>query len=168
MKMISSFYLKSIYSNKKEMVIFFILLMVPNILSMINLGTIYGFKIHSFQLSIFVAAIIYGKRGGALSGLFGSIYSAFIMYNPYIILGNIILGFFAGLFYEKTKNIFSSVILAFIIQLFWLIPSDYYFMQLSANFIKHLIISLFLSNLVWAIFALYISDLIKNFLEYEK
>ena len=135
---------------------------------MINLGTIYGFKIHSFQLAIFIAAMIYGKKGGALAGLFGSIYSAFIMNNPYIILGNIILGFFVGLFYTKTKKIFLSVILAFIVQLFWLIPSDYYFIQLSVSFIKYLVISLFLSDLVWAIFSLYISNLIKNFLKYEK
>lgn len=149
----------------KTISLFFILLILPNFLGMINLATPWGFKIHFFQLAIFIAALIYGPKGGALAGLVGSTYSALIMNNPYIMIGNVILGFFAGLFNKFEWNIIIVVLLAYGIQLPWLIISDYYLMHLPPTFINGLIISLAVSNIIWAIVASYTIKPIKKLLD---
>ncbi len=146
---------KNIFSNDIEWNyrttgLFIILLALPNLLGMINLSTATGFKVHFFQIAIFFAAMIYGPAGGALSGLFGSVYSAFLMHNPYIVVGNVILGLFAGIFARK-YNIIIAGMLAFVVQLPWLVLSDHYLAGLPMGFITPLVIALALSNFVWAI-----------------
>ena len=89
--------------NKSHVLAFSILLIIPNLLGLINISTPWGFNIHFFQVAIFMAAIVYGPKGGLLSGLVGSAYSAFVMANPYIIIGNALLGFFVGRC-QKTPN----------------------------------------------------------------
>ncbi len=135
--------------NYRTTGLFIILMALPNLLGMINISTASGFKLHLFQIAIFFAAMIYGPAGGALSGFFGSVYSAFIMHNPYIIIGNVILGLFAGLFARKL-NIIIAVMLAYLIQLPWLVLSDHYLAGLPGSFILPLVIALAVSNLLWA------------------
>ena len=147
--------------NYRTLSLFIFLLILPNLLGMINLPTLWGFKIHAFQLAIFIAAIVYGPTGGLLSGLLGSFYSAFIMATAYIVGGNAILGFFVGLFVRHRMHTILAVLLAFIIQLPWLIVTDYYLMGLSASFIQALVIALVISNLVWATVAHYSAKPIK-------
>ena len=146
-KNIFSFNIKWDY---KHVSLFIFLLILPNLLSMINIGTIYGFKLHFFQVAIFLAAILYGPKGGLISGFIGSFYSSIIMNNPYLIIGNMILGFFTGLFIRYKMHTILAVILAFIIQLPWLIITDYYLVSLSAAFIIPLIVALAISNVIWA------------------
>ena len=134
----------------KNISILIFLLILPNFLGMINLPTVMGFKIHFFQIAIFAAAIKFGPLGGLFSGLVGSFYSAFIMNNPYIVAGNMILGFFIGFFIRNGFNIFLSVLIAFTIQVPWLFLTDYYLAGLSLSFIYGLIAALLVSNLVWA------------------
>lgn len=141
--------------NYKTISLFAFLLLLPNLLGMINLSTALGFKIHFFQLAIFIAALIYGPGGGLLSGFVGSFYSAMIMGNPYIIGGNMILGFFVGLFTRYKLHTIIAVLLAYIVQLPWLIITDYYFAHLPVTFIKPLIVALLISNSVWALVAHY-------------
>ena len=116
------------------------------------------FKIHFFQLAVFLAAMAYGPWAGLLSGLVGSTYSAVIMHNPYIAVGNAILGFFVGYFYKKKFSIWNSVAIAFLIQLPWLILTDYYLVGLSSIFITNLVIALIVSNMIWATIAKVIKD----------
>lgn len=130
-----------------------ILIILPNFLGMINIPTIYGFKIHFFQVAIFLAAGLYGPIGGLTSGLIGSLYSAIIMHNPYLMIGNAILGLFVGLFAKKI-NIVWAVILAYLIQLPWLILTDLYLVHMPAMAINKLIQALALSNIFWAIIVL--------------
>lgn len=158
---------KNIYSfnvnwNYKTTSFFIFLLVLPNLLGLINLSTPFGFKIHFFQLAIFLAALTYGPKGGLLSGLVGSIYSAMLMSNPYLIVGNAILGFFVGLFARVGLNILFSVWLAFLMQLPWLIITDYFFVHLPINIILTLIITLFISNTIWAIITKYTVKPLKN------
>lgn len=148
--------------NTKTISTLLILLVLPNILGLINLGTIYGFKIHFFQLAIFLAASIYGRKGGLLSGFVGSIYSALIMNNIYIIIFNMILGYFAGLFIEKKMNIVLAILLAFIVQLPILVLGDLYLVGLKAVMIQQLVIALAISNLIWALVTLLSVKLIKR------
>ena len=123
----------------------------PNILGMVVLQTPFGFKLHLFQALIFLAALAYGKWGGATAGAFGSIYIAIALNNPFIVVGNIILGFFTGVF-AKRIHIVLAVLAAFAIQLPWL-----YFTDLAAGMpeaaVHGVIIALLFSNIVWAVFA---------------
>jgi uncharacterized membrane protein len=136
--------------NIKSVGLFLFLLAVPNVLGMINLATPLGFKLHLFQYTVFVAALIYGPVGGALSGLIGSSYSAIVMNNPYLAVGNMLLGLFVGLFARKGMNTVLAVALAFMVQLPWLVLTDYYLMGLSGQFIMMLVVALAVSNLIWA------------------
>lgn len=139
----------------KKVSIFFILIFLPNLLSLININTTLGFKIHFFQLGIIIASLAYGPFGGLISGMIGSIYPAMITSNPYIIIGNMILGFVAGYLIRLKWNIIVATLTAFMIQMPWLILSDYYFMGLSTTFIIGLIIALAISNTIWATLAYY-------------
>ncbi|MFH1316390.1 MAG: ECF transporter S component [Candidatus Woesearchaeota archaeon] len=150
--------------NYKKLSLFIFLLALPNLLGIVNIGTVFGFKIHLFQIAIFLAAMIYGPTGGFLSGLIGSSYSAFIMGNPYIAIGNAILGFFAGLFLRYGIKTVLAVLLAYAIQLPWLVLTDYYLVGLSAVFIQSLAIALLVSNLIWAVAVDYIAKQIKPLL----
>lgn len=148
--------------NFRTISLFLFLLLLPNFLGLINLPTVFGFKIHFFQLAVFLATLIYGPSGGLLSGLIGSAYPALIMHNPYIIGGNAILGFFVGLFVRYRIATIFAVWLAFLIQLPWLIITDYYFMHLPVAFITALIFALAISNTIWAIIAHYAAKPIKK------
>ncbi len=120
-------------------------------LSLINLEFAQQWKVHFFPAAIILAALIFGATGGLAAGVAGSLYSAFLLGNPYLIIGNAALGFFTGLFYQKTDNLILSVILAFICQLPWLVVSDYYLMHLSEAFILKLVVVLFLADILWAV-----------------
>ena len=136
--------------NYRTIGLFLVLLALPNLLGMINISTPFGFTIHFFQLAIFLAAAIYGPSGGLLSGAIGSAYSAIAMSNPYIAVGNAILGFFAGLFMRYGLNLVLAVALAFTIQLPWLILTDYFLVGMPLQTIGLLVLALAVSNTVWA------------------
>jgi uncharacterized membrane protein len=151
--------------NTKTIGAFITLMVLPNLLGVINITTPWGFKVHLFQLGIFGAAALYGPIGGVLSGFLGSIYSASVMGNAYIIVGNVILGFFVGFFLRKGIHTILAVGLAYAIQLPWLIFSDYYLAHLSWPFIQGLVIALFISNIVWAVLLHYTTSPIKKFIQ---
>jgi len=151
--------------NSKAIIAFGILILLPNLLSLVNIPTPLGPKLHLFQLGIFIAALVFGPTGGAMSGLVGSIYPALAISNSFIILGNALLGFFFGLFTRMKFSVVLSVVLAYAIQLAWLIPSDFYLANLPAEFIRSLIVALLLSNIIWAIIAAYAARPIREFLK---
>jgi uncharacterized membrane protein len=129
------------------------LAVLPNLLGMVNVSTPFGFKLHTFQIAIFLAAMLYGPVGGALSGGIGSAYSAIAMQNPCIIFGNIILGFFAGLFTRYGMHTVLSVLMAYGIQLPWLWLSDVYLAHMPVHAVNAVIIGLLISNTAWAAVA---------------
>jgi uncharacterized membrane protein len=160
---------KNLYSfqvewNYKQIGMFALLLLIPNFLSLINFSTPFGFKIHFFQIAIFTAAFIYGPVAGMMSGLFGSFVSAVTMHNPYIVVGNMILGFFVGLFARHGFDVIIAVMLGFLIQLPWLVITDYYLVHLPVGFIASLVAALTISNLIWAIVAKYATKPIQKLL----
>lgn len=145
---------KSISINKTSVVsalTFVMLVIITQVLSFINLPTIYGFKIHLFQVAVFSGAIIFGPITGGLIGGLGSIYSGLLMHNPYLVVGNIILGFFMGLFIKKGIHPVVSALLAFAIQLPWLIATDKYLMHMPNLVLKSLVIALLITNTMWAL-----------------
>jgi len=141
-----------------------LLVFLPNILSMVNLTTPGEFKIHTFQVAIFLAASLLGPLGGLLSGLIGSLFSAVALSNPYLLIGNGILGFFTGWFLRRGIRPLFAVWMAFCLQLLWLIPTDYFLAGLSASFIQNLVLMLFLSNTLWAVVASGLREPLKRWL----
>jgi hypothetical protein len=129
---------------------FAILVLLPCLLSLININFAQSWKIHFFPAAIILAAVFYGAGGGLVAGLSGSLYSALFLGNPYILVGNAILGLLTGVFYKRSGKIIPSVVLAFACQLPWLILTDYYFVGLPVIFIARLVIVLGLTNILWA------------------
>lgn len=130
--------------------VFLLLIILPCLLSLINLSFAQDWKIHFFSAAIILAAVVFGAGGGLLAGLTGSLYSALFLGNPYILVGNALFGMLTGVFYKKNGKIIPAVLLAYLCQLPWLILSDCYFVHLPAIFIAKLAIVLFLTNALWA------------------
>jgi uncharacterized membrane protein len=150
--------------NRKTVGAMLLLVFLPNVLSMVNLTIPGGLKIHTFQVAIFVAASLLGPLGGLMSGLIGSLFSAVALSNPYLMIGNGILGFFTGWFLRRGIRPLFAVWMAFGLQLLWLIPADYFLAGLSASFIQTLVLMLFLSNTLWALVAARLSGPLKRWL----
>lgn len=143
--------LTGVKSFRRVIVAFGLLVFLPCLLSLINVTFAQSWKIHFFPAAIILASISFGPAGGLVAGITGSLYSAILLGNPYLIVGNALMGFLTGFFFRKTSKIIPSVILAFACQLPWLILSDYYFAGLSFMFIAQLVVVLLLGNLLWAL-----------------
>ena len=135
---------------RKAISIFFVLILLPLSLSLINITFAESWKIHFFPAAVILAAIVFGPAGGVIAGISGSIYTALFLGNPYIIVGNALFGLLTAIFYKKTGKVVFSALLAYVCELPWLILTDYYLAHLTADFIAKLVIVLFLGNLLWA------------------
>lgn len=149
---------------RKAAIAFTVLIFLPFILSQINLTFAESWKVHFFPAAIILAALIFGSAGGLVAGITGSIYSAVLLGNPYLVVGNMLFGLFTGIFYKKTNKIILSVLLAFLCELPWLIITDYYFMNMPALFIVKLVVVLFLVNILWAAMIRLANNPLRRFL----
>ncbi len=156
---------EGVFAIKRDIasvVILFMLILLTNLLGMINLSTFYGFKLHFFQIGIFAAAAFGGPVGGLVAGGFGSIYSTIIMSNPYILIGNIILGVFTGLFYRVSGKMVVSVLLALLIQLPWLFFSDIVLMKMDVMVVVRIAVALIITDILWATAVKFGRSLLNN------
>ena len=151
--------------NEKSIVTLVILMLLPNLLGAIHLSTPWGFKIHFFQYAIFLAAFTFGPIGGLLSGFAGSLHAAYVMTNPYILVGNALLGFFTGYFFGRGHTYLRSALLGFGVQIPWLVATDYFLMNLPVSFIGGLLFALTLTNVLWAVPAGMSAGPLKRYLE---
>jgi uncharacterized membrane protein len=140
----------NIKSYRRAAIAFALLVVLPCLLSLVNLTFAQSWKIHFFPAAIILAALIFGATGGLVAGIAGSLYFALFLGNPYLIVGNALFGLLTGVFYKKTNKIILSVLLAFAGELPWLIITDYYLVNLPAIFITRLVVVLFLANVFWA------------------
>jgi len=147
----SSLTITEIKSHRRVALAFGLLVLLPCFLSLINVTFAQSWKIHFFPAAIFLSAVSFGPIGGLIAGVTGSLYSAIFLGNPYLMVGNALLGVMTGVFFRKTGKMIPSVMLAFACQLPWLVVSDYYFMHLPAEFIAQLAVVLLLGNLLWAL-----------------
>jgi uncharacterized membrane protein len=131
----------------KKIFLLISLLIFPNMMSIFHFQ-LFGLRIHFFQYLIFLAAFIFGPVGGILSGGLGSLYTAIAMNNPYIIIGNIILGGSTGLFIRYKIPIVPSVIFAYAIQVPWLWYSDIYLAGMAVKHVNMIVIALLASNIL--------------------
>jgi hypothetical protein len=140
----------NVMSYRKAASVFTFLVLLPCLLSLINITFAQSWKLHFFPAAIILAAVFYGAKGGIVAGISGSLYSAIFLGNPYIIVGNALFGLLTALFYKKNKNIILCVLLAYACELPWLILTDYYFVRLPLDFIVKLGVVLLLANILWA------------------
>ena len=141
--------------NFKSISFLVFLALLPNLLGAINLPTFFGFKIHTFQYAVFIAAIIFGPVGGAISGGIGSIFSSIVLKNPYIVIGNMLLGFLSGYFIQRGMGFVQSVLLAFSIQMPFVYLTDVYLQGMSHAQVVSILLALFVSNIIWVTAAKY-------------
>ena len=139
--------------NYRSALMLLFLAILPNLLGMVNIQTAFGLKIHLFQYLIFIAAAVYGPMGGLISGAAGSAFTAVTMHNPYIIIGNMILGFMTGLLFRKGFKMIYAVMIAFMIQVPWLWLTDVYLAGMNMTMVNMIVAALLLSNIVWAVAA---------------
>ena len=149
--------------NWKTATLLAMLAALPNIFGIFH-TTVFGVRVHFFQYLIFLAAIVYGPLGGMISGAVGSVYTAVALNNPYIMIGNIILGGFTGFFLRYKINIVLAVLAAYLIQLPWLWVTDIYLAGMPVRVVKGIVIALLLSNLLWALIAGCKSKYVKKFI----
>ncbi len=123
--------------------------------------------IHLMQLPIILAGLALGPRAGGLVGVLGAATMAFRLGppNPYILLGNGILGFFTGLFYRRLKNRGGrpiipqviSVLGAYLVQFPYVYVTDVYFMPIPSTIVLTTILpKLLLENIVSVLLAHFI------------
>jgi len=143
---------KNLFS-KKSICTIILLTVLPNLVGLIVLPNIFGLKIHFFQYFIFLSAVIFGPFAGALAGIFGSVHVALALNNPYVLIGNALLGFFAGLL-AKRIGIVKAILAAYFIQLPWLVYSDIFLAGMPAQAVQMIVASLFVSNILLGFFAL--------------
>lgn len=129
-----------------------LLSLLPNIAGTVNFS-VFGVKTHLFQYFVFIAAMAYGPFGGLVSGGFGSAFSAVTAGNPYIIVGNMLLGFFAGLFLRNGLGIVSAALAAYIIQMPWLYATDVYLAGIRPSAVFGIMASLLVFDVIWALVA---------------
>jgi uncharacterized membrane protein len=139
--------------NEKNITTLLFLVMLPNLLGALQLSTPWGFKIHFFQYAIFLAAFTFGPIGGLLSGSVGSLYAAYLMSNPYILIGNALLGLATGYFVRRGHSYLFSALLGFAVQIPWIVITDCFLMYLPASFVGGLLFTLAITNALWAVLA---------------
>ncbi len=151
--------------NWKTISLLSFLAIFPNYLGVYH-TTLFGLRIHFFQYLIFLAAIIYGPYGGAISGAFGSIYTAMSVNNPYILVGNIILGYFTGFFIKRYNfHAVSAVLTAYLIQAPWLWATDVYLAGMQIRYVSGIVVALLVSNFIWALGASVTAKKIKGIVQ---
>ncbi len=141
-----------------------LLALLPNLLGLVTIKTGFGFNIHFFQFLVFLAAFIYGPRGGMISGGMGSVYTAIVLQNPFIIFGNMILGGTAGMLFRKGLKPVNAAMGAFIVQLPWLVYTDL-LVGFPVPALQSVIVSLLVCDLVLGFAAGKVRRKVKKLIE---
>ena len=110
-------------------------------------------KLHFFQLGIFLTAFLFGPLAGAVVGALSSSYNGlFVINNPWIIGGNAILGLSAAYLYTRTTP-FKAALGAFAIQLPYLFVTDFLLVHMPFPVVTMIALTLLAENLLCALAA---------------
>lgn len=122
------------------------------------------FTVHFFQAGIFTAGFLFGPVAGAAVGALASSYIGLvILHNPYIVLGNAILGFFAAHFYKKHGPA-KAALAAYAIQLPYLFATDVLLMGMPLATVATIAVAIFAENVICALAAGLAAPGIRNIL----
>jgi len=111
------------------------------------------------QMPIILTGLSLGSWLGGLTGFIGAAVMAFRLRlpNPYILLGNAILGFLTGWFYSRIKKMrgrpvipqFLSVLGAILVQLPYIYVTDVYLMPMPSQVVLTIILpKIFLEDII--------------------
>jgi hypothetical protein len=87
------------------------------------------------------------------------------MSNPYILIGNAILGLATGYFVRRGHSYLFSALLGFAIQIPWIVATDFFLMNLPVSFVGGILFTLTLTNALWAVAAAMSTAPLKRYLE---
>ncbi|UCD26273.1 MAG: ECF transporter S component [Candidatus Bathyarchaeota archaeon] len=124
-------------------------------------------EIHMMQLPIILTGLALGSIAGGLVGFIGATAMAFNLRpsNPYILVGNAILGFMTGAFYSRLKSTRGrpiipqviSVLGAYIVQFPYVYVTDIYLMSMPPTLVLTVILpKLLLENIISVLFVHFI------------
>ena len=139
--------------DKRKILLLMVLALLPNLFGFFSLPTVFGFRLHVFQYFIFLAGLIFGPFGGIVAGGLGSAYTAFLLGNPYILLGNILLGAIFGFLVKHNFSVIKAGLLAFIVQAPFLYYTDVFLAGMPYQIVVNIIVALFFGNLLWLFLA---------------
>lgn len=120
-------------------------------MSILTLPFIFGINIHLFQVVILIASVIGGPISGLITGLFGGIYMASMRGDVTIIIGNGLLGLFAGLFAKRLRPLIAGPLAWFLIQMPWIFFIDTYLYQFPLTVIETILTVLTIEILISAL-----------------
>lgn len=119
--------------------------------------------LHLIQLPIVFAGLAAGPVAGGLVGFFGAFVMAFTLTkpNPYIIGGNVILGFLTGALYSRMRQLSSrpvipqviSVVFAYMLQMPYVYVTDVYLMGMPYPVVAGIIGVLLVEDLISALIS---------------
>ncbi|MEM3030217.1 MAG: hypothetical protein QXH27_00640 [Candidatus Micrarchaeia archaeon] len=155
--------------TRKNILALLFLAVLPNLFGWLVLpSTPWGGKFHVFQITIFLAAALFGWFGGAAAGVFGAVGTALALNNPWILAGNAILGGVTGFLHtRRSMRLLYAVLIAYAVQLPWLYWSDVYLARMPVPVVQSIVVALFVSNLVMALAAEAILPLIRRGLHFQ-
>lgn len=114
--------------------------------------------IHMLQLPIILTGLAMGAWSGGIVGFVGAIVGAFTLPrpNPYIILGNAILGFLTGLLYSRLRGMKAiplvpqslAVLAAFLLQAPYVYVTDVYLMAIPPAIVQIIMVTLFIEDII--------------------
>jgi uncharacterized membrane protein len=124
-------------------------------------------EIHLMQLPIILTGLTLGSIAGGLVGFMGATAMAFKLRpsNPYILVGNAILGFMTGAFYSRLQSTRGrpiipqviSVLGAYIVQFPYVYVTDTYLMSIPPTVVLTVILpKLLLENIISVLFVHFI------------
>lgn len=115
-------------------------------------------EIHLMQLPIILTGLALGPYIGGLVGFTGAAVMAFRLHppNPYILIGNAILGFMTGAFYSRLKKMrvrqiipqVISVLGAYIVQFPYVYVTDVYLMFMPSYVVLAIILKLLIEDAI--------------------
>jgi len=113
---------------------------------------------HLIQLPIVFSGLAVGSLAGGLVGFFGAFVMSFTLPkpNPYLIVGNAILGFLTGTFYSKLRHMSSkpilpqmiSVLLACALQMPYVYVTDVYLMGMPSLVVLGILVVLLVEDVI--------------------
>jgi uncharacterized membrane protein len=131
---------------------------VAVVLSALSVPFLLGVRIHFFQVAIMLAGVIGGPVSGLIAGGLGGVYTAALMSNPTIVLGNALLGLFTGVFVRKMRPVLAGILSWVLIQAPWLYLSETYILNVPGSVMQTILITLTVEDVVCAV----ITDVLQN------
>ena len=126
---------------------------VAVVLSALSVPFLFGLRIHFFQVAIMLAGIIGGPVSGLIAGSVAGVYTAALMSNPTIVVGNALLGIFTGIFVRKMRPVLAGILAWVLIQAPWLYLSETYILNVPGFVMQTILVTLTVEDVICAVVA---------------